>query len=107
MLLLTMMNEPAGAAGTSGSVTRTGSAVEREQMRVAARTYRLRATGPSSWPARRQAGEATATIGESADLPERQRRHRLGGRPQKPNPQRGRSPDQDPQISLADLVAWT
>lgn len=41
--LLTMLNEPPGAAGTSGSVTRSGSSVEREQMRMAARTYRLEA----------------------------------------------------------------
>ena len=38
--LLTMINEPAGV-GTSGSVTSTGSSVEREQMRIAARTFRL------------------------------------------------------------------
>jgi hypothetical protein len=38
--MLTMLNEPAGV-GTSGSVTQSGSSVEREQMRIAARTYRL------------------------------------------------------------------
>jgi hypothetical protein len=43
--VLTMLNEPPGAAGTSGSVTKTGSSVEREQMRMAARTYRLEAKG--------------------------------------------------------------
>jgi len=39
--LLTMMSEPAGAAATTGSLTKTGSSVEREQMRAAALTYRL------------------------------------------------------------------
>lgn len=38
--MLTMLNEPSGV-GTSGSVTQSGSSVEREQMRIAARTYRL------------------------------------------------------------------
>ena len=38
--LLTMLNDPAGV-GTSGSVTSSGSSVEREQMRIAAQTYRL------------------------------------------------------------------
>jgi hypothetical protein len=39
--LLTMFNEPPGVAGTSGSITATGSSVEREQMTMAAKTYRL------------------------------------------------------------------
>jgi hypothetical protein len=42
--ILTMLNEPAGV-GTSGSVTESGSSVEREQMRIAARTFRLSPTG--------------------------------------------------------------
>jgi hypothetical protein len=43
--LLTMANEPPGAAGTSGSITESGSSVEREQMAIAAKTYRLEARG--------------------------------------------------------------
>jgi hypothetical protein len=42
--LLTSVNEPS-TAGTSGSVTSSGSAVEREQMRMAASTYRLEPQG--------------------------------------------------------------
>jgi len=38
--LLTMVNEPS-MVGTAGSVTATGSAVEREQMQMAATTYRI------------------------------------------------------------------
>jgi hypothetical protein len=38
--LLTMVNEPS-TAGTAGSVTSTGSSVEREQLRMAASTFRL------------------------------------------------------------------
>jgi hypothetical protein len=38
--LLTLLNEPS-TTGTAGSVTSSGSAVEREQMRMAANTYRL------------------------------------------------------------------
>lgn len=43
--LLTMANEPSGTAGTTGSITSTGSAVEREQMLMAAQMYRLDAKG--------------------------------------------------------------
>lgn len=43
--LLTMLNEPSDAVGTSGSVTSTGSSVEREQMRMAAQMYRVESKG--------------------------------------------------------------
>ena len=103
-LLLTMMNEPPGAAGTSGSVTRTGSAVERDQMRVAARTYRLRATGPVELgPLVGKQVRLTATIGESADLPNGNGGIGSAGDSQKPNRSAADRLDQDPQISVADL----
>ncbi len=103
-LLLTMMNEPPGAAGTSGSVTKTGSSVEREQMIMAAKTYRLRSTGSVDLdPLVGKQVRLTATIGEAADLPNGNGGIGSSGDSQRPN----RSPEdklkQDPELSVADL----
>src|SRR5205807_2690620 len=68
--LLTMLNEPPGV-GTSGNLTRTGSPVEREQMREAARTYRLDPKGDLklSDMVGRQV-RVTGTMTEGAHLPQ-------------------------------------
>ena len=103
-LLLTMMSEPAGSAGLSGSVTKSGSSVEREQMRMAARTYRLRATGPVELD--ELVGKQvrlTATIGEAADLPNGNGGIGTSGDSQKPNRSTSDRLDQNPQLSVADL----
>src|SRR5690606_8882070 len=39
--LLTTLGEPSGSVATSGSVTQSGSSVEREQLRMAASTFRI------------------------------------------------------------------
>lgn len=67
--MLTMLNEPAGV-GTSGSVTQSGSSVEREQMRIAARTYRLSPQGDVAFDG--MVGKqvrVTGIIAEEADVP--------------------------------------
>ena len=103
-LLLTMMNEPAGSAGTSGSVTRTGSEVERDQMRVAAKTFRLRASGPVELESLvGKQVRLTATIGEAADVPNGSGGVGSAGDSQKPNRSAAERLDQNPQISVADL----
>lgn len=69
--MLTMLNEPSGSVGTSGSsVTQTGSSVEREQMRMAARTYRLEPKGNLELD--QMIGKqvrVTGTVVEPADVP--------------------------------------
>ena len=67
--LLTMINEPAGV-GTSGSVTATGSSVEREQMRIAARTFRLDPKNDVDLnPMLGKQVRVTGRIDEPADVP--------------------------------------
>lgn len=103
-LLLTMMHEPPGAAGTSGSITSSGSAVEREQLRVAAKTYRLRATGPVELDTLvGKQVRLTATIGESADLPNGHGEIGSASDSQKPNRSPAERLDRNPQLSVADL----
>ena len=103
-LLLTMMSEPPGAAGTSGSITRTGSAVERDQMRMAARTYRLRASGPVELgPLVGKQVRLTATISEAADVPNGNGAIGSAGDSQRPNLSAADRLDQNPQLSVADL----
>ncbi len=103
-LLLTMMNEPSGVAGTSGSITKTGSAVERDQMRVAARTFRLRVRGPVDLDTLvGKQVRLTATISQAADVPNGNGAIGSSGDSQKPNRSAAQRLDQDPQISVADL----
>lgn len=103
-LLLTMMHEPPGAAGTSGSVTKTGSSVEREQMRMAARTYRLRGIGSVDLdPLVGKQVRLTGTIGEAADLPNGSGGIGSSGDSQQPNRSVADKLGQDPQLSVADL----
>lgn len=100
-LLLTMVSEPSGSAGTSGSITKTGSAVEREQMRVAARTFRLRATGPVELdPLVGKQVRLTATIGEAADVPNGNGAIGSAGDSQKPNRSAADRLSEDPQLGV-------
>ncbi len=103
-LLLTMMKEPPGAAGTSGSITQTGSSVEREQMRMAVRTYRLRASGPVELDALvGKQVRLTATVGDAAELPNGNGAIGSSSDSQKPNRSPSARLDQNPQLSVADL----
>ncbi len=69
--MLTMLNEPSGSVGTSGnSVTQSGSSVEREQMRMAARTYRLEPKGEVDLdPMVGKQVRVTGVVVEAADVP--------------------------------------
>ena len=103
-LLLTMMNEPPGSAGTSGSVTKTGSSVEREQMRMAAKTYRLRGVGGVELDSLiGKQVRLTATVGEAADLPNGNGGVGSSADSQKPNRSSSDRLNQNPQLSVADL----
>ncbi len=103
-LLLTMMNEPPGSAGTSGSITKTGSSVERDQMVMAAKTFRLRASGAVELDTLvGKQVRLTATIGEAADIPNGSGAIGSSGDSQKPNRTAAQRLDQNPQLSVADL----
>jgi hypothetical protein len=103
--LLTMLNEPPGAAGTSGSVTSTGSSVEREQMRVAAQTYRLDPKGDVKLD--ELVGKqvrVTGTVTRGANLPNGNGAIGSDQDTQRPNRDDRDQQDRSPRISTADLA---
>jgi len=103
--LLTMLNEPPGAAGTSGSVTSTGSSVEREQMRVAAQTYKLDPKGDVKLD--ELVGKqvrVTGTVTHGSNLPNGNGVIGSDQDTQRPNRDNDDRQERSPKISTADLA---
>lgn len=68
--LLTTLGEPSGSVATSGSVTQSGSSVEREQLRMAASTFRLDPKGDIELDTMLgKQVRVTGVITDEADLP--------------------------------------
>jgi hypothetical protein len=103
--LLTMLNEPGGAIGTSGSVTATGSSVEREQLRTAARTVRLNPKGDVklSDMVGRQV-RVTGTISDHANVPNGNRGTGDVGSDESLRKKTQEGNDRDPKLDPDDLA---
>jgi hypothetical protein len=103
--LLTMLNEPPGVAGTSGSITATGSSVEREQMRIAAETYRLDSKGDvklGDMVGKRV--RVSGVISEKADVPNGAGPIGSGLDTQLPNRDRASQDASGPELNTSDLA---
>jgi hypothetical protein len=103
--LLTMLEEPAGAVGTSGSVTSTGSAIEREQMRLATQMYRLDAKSDDV-DLGKMVGKLVrvpGVVSEHSDLPNGAGAIGSSLDTQLPNRDRDQQDSRGPQISTSDL----
>jgi hypothetical protein len=102
--LLTLVNEPA-TAGTSGSVTSSGSAVEREQMRIAANTYRLEPQGEVKLDGMLgKQVRVSGTVSEQAKSPNGQGAIGSDEDRQRPNRDSSDRPDRSTYMSGSDLA---
>jgi hypothetical protein len=102
--LLTMVNQPS-SVGTAGSVTATGSSVEREQLRMAASTYRLSAKDEiklSDMVGKRI--RVSGNIAEEAEVPNGA--GRLGSDRDTQIPNRDTNPqrDRNPRLDVTELA---
>ena len=102
--LLTMVNSPS-TAGTAGSVTATGSSVERQQMRMAATTYRLAPKDDVTLDDKiGKRVRVNGTVTEQADVPNGQGAIGSDSDTQQPNRDRNSQRDRDPQLEVTDLA---
>lgn len=101
--LLTMVNEPS-MVGTAGSVTASGSAVEREQMQMAATTYRIDPQGDLEL--KNMLGKrvrVSGTLTEQAQVPNGN--GAIGSDRDQQRPNRAAQPrDRNPEIKTGDLA---
>jgi hypothetical protein len=103
--MLTMLNEPPEAVGTVGSVTTTGSSVERAQLQVAAQTFRLEAE--ENVKLQDLVGKrvrVTGAVTERANLPNGNGAVGSAEDTQRPNRNENERMDRNPQIGTADLA---
>ena len=100
--LLTMVNEPS-TVGTAGSATSSGSAVEREQMRMAATTYRIDPKGDLEL--KNMLGKrvrVSGTVTEQAQVPNGNGAIGSGSDQQRPN--REAQQRTNPEVRTGDLA---
>jgi hypothetical protein len=103
--LLTMLNTPDGVAGTTGSVTKSGSSVEREQMRVAAQTYRLNPKGDAKLDDKvGKQVRVTGVITDNANLPNGSGAIGSNRDTQPPNRDSNSQEDRNPRLNTTDLA---
>jgi hypothetical protein len=103
--LLTMLREPEGAIGTSGSITQSGSSVEREQMRAAASTYRLDPQkGVDLDDKVGKEVRVTGVVAEAANLPNGAGAIGTSGDTQVPNRDRNAQNGRDTHLDTGDLA---
>jgi len=101
--LLTMVNEPS-MVGTAGSVTASGSAVEREQMQMAATTYRVDPKGDLEL--KNMLGKrvrVSGTVTEQAQVPNGNGAIGSDSDQQRPN-RDAQQRDRSPEIKTGDLA---
>jgi hypothetical protein len=105
--LLTTLNEPPGMTGTSGSVTRTGSSVEREQMRMASQMYRLESMADVKLDD--MVGKqvrVTGVIAKASNVPNGNGAIGSDQDTQRPNRDQSDRNDRNPRITTADLARF-